>query len=276
VTETRQRTPAAASRVLGDEYGAADDPAELLHEATKLRPAVIGRQIRGARRLERDPLLLAVTARATRRHPGRDRSPLSPPELPPCTLDDVLRRRRSARRFAEAPLAEAQLSALLHAGYGVTGRLDDGVAARPLRTAPSGGGLYPLDLYLALQRADEVEPGLYRYDPLDHALEALGPPADLGRASPYPELVGDAGAVVLVTAAFWRSRFKYGLRGYRFTLLEAGHVAQNLLLAATALDLGAVVLGGFYDGRVDDILGLDGVDESTLIAVCIGVPDGAR
>ena len=70
--------------------------------------------------------------------------------------------------------------------------------------------------------------------------------------------------MIFVAAVFGRTRFKYGVRGYRFALLEAGHVGQNVLLAATALGLGAVPLGGYYDRLTDEFLGLDGVNESTL------------
>jgi SagB-type dehydrogenase family enzyme len=69
---------------------------------------------------------------------------------------------------------------------------------------------------------------------------------------------------------FWRSRFKYGLRGYRFALLEAGHVVQNLVLAATALGLPALPLGGWYDRRVDELVGADGLDEATVYVVLLG------
>ena len=68
----------------------------------------------------------------------------------------------------------------------------------------------------------------------------------------------------------WRSRFKYGERGYRFALLEAGHAAQNMLLAATALALAALPLGGFYDRRLDELVGADGLDEATLYAIALG------
>jgi SagB-type dehydrogenase family enzyme len=73
-----------------------------------------------------------------------------------------------------------------------------------------------------------------------------------------------------VAAVFGRTRFKYGLRGYRFALLEAGHVAQNVVLTATALGLAAVPLGGFYDRPTDEFLGLDGVNESTLYTIALG------
>jgi SagB-type dehydrogenase family enzyme len=75
-----------------------------------------------------------------------------------------------------------------------------------------------------------------------------------------------------MTAMFWRSRFKYGARAYRFALMEAGHVGQNLLLAAAALGLGAVPLGGFYDREVDAFLGVDGIYEASLYLVPVGYP----
>ena len=93
---------------------------------------------------------------------------------------------------------------------------------------------------------------------------------ELDAASALPGLLEQTAAVVFIGAVFWRTRFKYGQRGYRFALLEAGHVMQNLLLAATALEIPALPLGGFYDDRVDALLGLNGVDESALYGVVLG------
>ena len=76
-----------------------------------------------------------------------------------------------------------------------------------------------------------------------------------------------------MTAMFWRSRFKYGARAYRFTLLEAGHVAQNFLLAVAALGLAAVPIGGFYDREVDSLLGVDGLYESSLYLLPLGAAE---
>jgi SagB-type dehydrogenase family enzyme len=90
----------------------------------------------------------------------------------------------------------------------------------------------------------------------------------------YPAVSEAAAALVLITAMFWRTRCKYGLRGYRYALIEAGHLAQNLLLAAAALGLVAVPIAGFFDGRVDAALSLDGVNESVLYWLCVGTgPD---
>ncbi len=173
--------------------------------------------------------------------------------------------RRTAHGFPGRPLGLQRLAALLEAGYGVT--------APDRRSVPSGGALYPLELYPAVVQVDGLEAGVFHFDPPRHALELvrageIGP--ELEAACPLPGLLAGAAAVVFVTAVFWRSRFKYGLRGYRFALLEAGHVAQNVLVAATELDVAALPLGGFYDARVERLLGVDGVDESVVYAIVLG------
>ena len=157
-----------------------------------------------------------------------------------------------------------------HTAYGVTGTVDG--TPQAFRAAPSGGALYPLELYAVCHRVEGLEVALYHYDPLLHGLELLGPltahaGADL---TPYGEVLSDSAAVVAITAVFWRSRFKYGARAYRFALTEAGHVAQNLLLAATALGLASVPIGGFYDRKVDDFIGVDGIFEGSLYLVPVG------
>ncbi len=166
-----------------------------------------------------------------------------------------------------------QLSALLEAGYGVTGH---GPGDVRLRSVPSGGALYPLDLYVAAPAVSGLEERLHHFDPLRSCLEVLGRAdrSQLGALTPYPELVATASAVVFVTATFWRSRFKYGQRGYRFALLESGHVAQNVLLTATALGLASVPLGGFFDRQVNELLGVDGLHEAALYVIPVGHADG--
>ncbi len=76
--------------------------------------------------------------------------------------------------------------------------------------------------------------------------------------------------MIVVTALFWRSRYQYGPRGYRFALLEAGHLVQNALLAAAALRFEALPLGGFYDRELDDVVGADGLDEASVYALLLG------
>ena len=117
-----------------------------------------------------------------------------------------------------------------------------------------------------------VEPSTLHYDPFGHRLELLGSldVAATGAALVDPALAEEAAALVVVTAMFWRSRFKYGLRGYRFALIEAGHVVQNAVLVAAGLGLPALPLGGFYDRRLDALVGADGLDEASVYALVLG------
>jgi len=246
--------------VFGADEPDVDDLAESFHEASKLHPALAERQARGIARLAASPALLAATQRPVRRN--RQRPSVA---LPPCTLAPAFRARRSAHEFDGRPLALASLSELLETGYGVT--------APGRRTVPSGGALYPLELYPVVVGVDGLECGVFHFDPPRHVLElvrAVDPAGALDAVCPFPGLLAGAAAVVFVTAVFWRSRFKYGLRGYRFALLEAGHVVQNVLLAAAARGIASLPLGGFYDAAVETLLGVDGVDESVVYAVVLG------
>ena len=247
-----------------------DDPAEEYHEASKLSPRVLDPTARGGRLLEVSPEMRITVARAVKRYRHAPVTALPQRELPRTPLRDVIAQRRSERTFADGPLDLADLGLLLSAGYGVTGTLAPG---QPVRAVPSGGALYPLELYVAAARVTGLDRALFHFDPFRRVLERL--PGDVDRdgleaLSPYGPLVADAAAVIFATAMFWRTRFKYGLRGYRFCLLEAGHVGQNVLLAATALGLASLPVGGFYDRRVEELLAIDGVNESVVYAVSVG------
>jgi SagB-type dehydrogenase family enzyme len=248
-----------------------DDPAELYHEASKLSPLSARLASAGAARLLASPELRASAARAIRRNRQRPLVELPPPTAATASLESALQQRRSVRAFGHTAVSAAELSTLLTSAYGVTGALATTDGAQPLRSVPSGGALFPLELYACVCSVAEIEPGIYHYDPLGSVLETVSTGApDLCGASPYRELVETAAVVIVLAAVFWRSRFKYGLRGYRYVLLEAGHVAQNVVLAASALELASVPLGGFYERPLDALLELDGVDESSLYVICVG------
>lgn len=258
-----------ASAVYGAVEPPADDPAELYHEASKVGALTNTADFAGVARLAQSEDLLASTTRAVRRHLHLPTIPLAEPAALRMSLDEALARRRSTREFDAGPLTFPELAALARAAYGVTGEID----GHPLRATPSGGALYPLEVTISARKVDGLEPGLYHLDPLDELLECVADgQVSIAATTPYAEIAAEAAAVFIVSAMFWRSRFKYGLRGYRFVLLEAGHLAQNVLLAAAALELAAVPLGGFYDRRVDGLLGVNGVDESSVYLICIGRP----
>jgi SagB-type dehydrogenase family enzyme len=257
---------AMVSELVYGEGAALDDAAETYHEASRLSPSTALAQLPGLQRLQEEPVLRASVERAARLHDHRRGVRLCTPKPPRTSLDRALRDRRSGLTgFSRRP-ALLELSTLLDAAYGVRLR-DDGAR----RTVPSGGALYPLELYPVVLAVQDVEPGVYHYDPFVHRLADLArETGSLGPALVNPELLDRTSVAVVITAVFWRSRFKYGQRAYRFALLEAGHVAQNLLLAAAALELEALPLGGFYDRRLEAAIGVDGVDESAIYLLLVG------
>lgn len=202
----------------------------------------------------------------------RDKVPL-PPEAPSSAgLDEVLLGRVSARGFGPGPIDAADLGGVLRRMQSVTRDNEDTDFPRPFRSAPSGGALYPLELYVWARSVEGLPPGLYHYDPYHHELDDLGP-VELESAFVQQPLVGSAAAGILICPVFFRSVFKYGERGYRFVLLEAGHVAQNALLACAGRGLAAVPVGGYFDRDLDRAVGLDGLHESVVYVVLLGRPE---
>jgi SagB-type dehydrogenase family enzyme len=257
-----------ASLVYGNRGVADDDPAEELHEASRLYPNVAPGRLGIVLELAESRELQQTVVRAARLHPHRPGIDLPCGPHPSARLRDVLRRRASSLPPNRVALRDVELGSVLAASYGVA-LWRAGILRRPV---PSAGALYPLEAYVVPLAVDNVEPGAYHYDPFRHRLEQLGAVDEsaLAQAVVDPSLVERASALVIVTAMFWRSRFKYGVRGYRFALLEAGHLAQNLILASVALRLSALPLGGFYDRRLDAVVGADGLDEATVHAVLLG------
>ncbi|HTY13414.1 MAG TPA: SagB/ThcOx family dehydrogenase [Candidatus Omnitrophota bacterium] len=175
------------------------------------------------------------------------------------TLEESLYRRRSQRSFAEGYFSNDQISQLLWAAQGITD------TTWGFRTAPSAGAAYPLELYL-------VKPeGVYHYVPQTHSLE-LHIKGDkrpsLARAALGQSFIGDASINIVVCSVADRTREKFGLRTDRYVHMEAGHAAQNVLLQATAMGLGAIGVGSFWDDVVMATLELPyGYEPLYIIAV---------
>ena len=252
-----------SSLVYGSAGAPLDDPAEDFHEASRLYPDVAPGRLMALFELAHSHELQQTVARSSRTHPQRPGVDLPGAGIGQMPLEDALAQRRSGAAAEPAVLSIEHLAAAMAAAYRTIG------GRRP---APSGGALYPLELYVVALAVESLEAASYHYDPFRHRLECIGAGARaaVGAALVDPALAENASALVVITAMFWRSRFKYGLRGYRFALLEAGHVAQNIALAATAQRISALPLGGFYDRRVDDLVGADGLDEATVYAVLLG------
>lgn len=199
--------------------------------------------------------------------------PSSHPPLPPQSLHDAITQRASPKEMRAVPLTLPQVKTLLHYAYGVSRPDSPSAIGRSFRMVPSAGALYPLELYLHTAHCADIEAGLYHYNPLRNSLRLLrtgNQTEHIANALVQPEVAQTASVIVLITAMFERTIFKYGDRGYRFVYLEAGHVAQNLNLAATAMGLGCLNIGGFHDCEIDGYLDLDGLTQSTIYIMAIG------
>lgn len=191
------------------------------------------------------------------------------------TLGEAILNRVTARAMEPVTLSLESVATLLHHAYGVTRNNADGRYPRPFRTVPSGGALYPLEIYLHSASIAGLKAGLYHYDPSQNNLRLLRAGDESTRLSEHlvqRNIVREAAMLIFITALFERSTFKYGNRGYRMVLLEAGHVGQNLSLVAGGLGLGCVSIAGYFDRGIDDFLDLNGVTHSTIYMFGIGRP----
>lgn len=240
----------------------------LYHENSKLQ-AWDRRVALAASAIAYNPRLRASTGRAFKNYLGSERIALPRIDcLSP--LEALIRQRRSTRSYQLYAIKLAELAHLLEFSYGVKPG-----SQPPRRAVPSGGALYPLELYPIIFHAADFSPGIYHYDARDHALELLNTDShqsDFARHSAYPKIISTCSALIIITHLYRRVEFKYGELGYRLALLEAGHVGQNIALLTTELGLGNVSLSGIFDHEYEDLIGVDGVNESIVYVLAVGKP----
>lgn len=247
--------------------------ADLFHENTKHQRATItpARERYSGRELE----AMARAYKRYRLHP-QIALPSVPPESGGGSYDAIVVRRRSAERIGTGGLELRELAVILGRSYGITGEMPiPGGGTQLFRASPSAGALYPAEIYLAVRSVDGLEPGIYHYEVTEHSLALLegGDLSDrISRACCGQAFATEAAVVLFITGVIERTRRKYGDRGYRYVLIDVGHLGQSICLASTALNLAAVTSCGFFDDEVAEILGVDGCEEAPLYLVFIGRP----
>lgn len=185
------------------------------------------------------------------------------------SLYEVLKKRRSVRDYKGKTIDMQTLSLLLWAAQGITLN----TAYHQFRTAPSAGGLYPVETYVAVNNVEGLQSGIYHYEVLYHTLallEAGNMGRELARAGLGQNMLADAPVVFIFSAVIQRCRWKYGQRAYRYIYMDAGHIAQNLALAAVSCDLGSCQIGAFLDEEVNGVVGLDGQEETVIYMSTVG------
>ena len=200
--------------------------------------------------------------------PDARRIALPKPAARSVDFKSLLESRRSVREFSKNPLALADLAFLLWAAQGMVDT--------HFRTAPSGGGRYPLETYISAANVAGLEPGIYRYEPATHSLVVIDEnpksPEKLLAACYGERTAAGAAAMLVWTATPYRTEWKYAFTAHRMIAMEAGHACQNALLAATALGLGACPLLSYHQSAIDKWLGVDGRDEFVIYLAAIGQP----
>ncbi len=185
------------------------------------------------------------------------------------TLHEVLKTRRSIRKYQNKYLTKETLSCLLWASTGISRK----EAGHESRTSPSAGALYPIETYLVVNNVKEVDPGVYHYNIQNHYLELLKKgdfSAETANAALGQKMCADSSVVFIWTAIFQRMKWKYDQRAYRYVYLDAGHIAENLALTAASLKLGSCQIGALFDDQVNRIIDVDGTEESVIYMSVVG------
>jgi len=224
-------------------------------------------------KLSAGPLLWHQKPETYKSYPDAPKIPLDPiKDFEGVALWQAIRKRQSIRNFLNQPLSKADLSRLLWAAQGIT-RTRSGFE---FRTAPSAGALYPVETYIVIHSVESIPSGVYHYSIKSHELDLLKKGdfrKEITQAALDQDIAYTASVVFVWTAIFERSKWKYKQRAYRYVYLDAGHIAQNLALAATALNLGSCQIAALYDDEANELLGVDGTNESVLYMTVIG-PSG--
>lgn len=186
-------------------------------------------------------------------------------------LTQAIQDRVSVRRYGQKPLSLTELAYLLWCAQGVKSIEGRQVT---LRNVPSAGARHPLETYVLANNVVGLAPGLYRYLATAHALTPVTTEAGLSgqfaRACLNQRMVSQGAATFFWAADAYRCTWRYGERGYRYLHLDAGHACQNLALAAVAIGGGSCAVGAYDDDAVNQLLGLDGVEDFVVYAAVVG------
>lgn len=192
-------------------------------------------------------------------------------EVKPLDLREAIESRKSLRKYADKPLTIEELSYLLWCTQGVKT-----ITSRPstLRNVPSAGARHSFETYLLINMVDGMKPGLYRYLAIEHKLLEINTEHDIANKMSKSCLdqifVKNSAVTFMWTTIIYRMKWRYGERGYRYIHLDAGHVCQNLYLAAQSIDCGVCAIAAFDDDEINNLLGLDGEEQFVVYIGTVG------
>jgi SagB-type dehydrogenase family enzyme len=258
----------------GEQNVDVDDIAEIFHENTKYWPSNLAAATVNVVGFLHAPGLIERTTRGYNHLPLNRRVELASHVRTDLSFEQVMRARQSTRAYCDEPVTLETLSGVLDLACRAT-RIGDTSTGNKLyfRPYPSGGGLYPIEIYVVALNVSGIAPSVSHYNARAHRLEIvreeMAPGLFRSALTDQKENENAALAIVL-TSVLQRSTAKYGPRGYRFALMEAGHCAQNLCLAAAAGDIQSCLCGGYFDDKLAALCGADGVNESVASVLFMG------
>jgi len=194
------------------------------------------------------------------------------------SVESAIQYRESQRSFTGDPLTLDELSFLLWATQGIRQQLDAGTA---LRTVPSAGARHAFETYLCIFQVTGLEPGFYRYLPVEHKLlqefQEDHAAAKITAATLGQSFVAGAAVVFIWTTIPYRMEWRYGAAAHKTIAIDAGHVCQNLYLACKAIGAGTCAVAAYHQDLMDQLLRIDGTDEFVIYLAPVGkVPPGKR
>lgn len=195
-------------------------------------------------------------------------------DIPVISLYRAMEQRRSLRKYSDQALTMDELSYLLWSCSWARDFRSNEKIEITMRNVPSAGSRHPLETYLYIRRVQGLKSGLYYYHPIKHCLVLMDTTsekeAEIFEGCFRQEMAATSAVTFIWTAVPYRTVWRYGQRAYRYLYLDAGHAAQNLHLAAEAIDGGACMIGAFLDELMNESLGLDGIDEYVIYIATVG------
>lgn len=246
---------------------------ELFHENTKLNKYRLKVLLYNMNKQVSDLNFKSASLNSCKAYPTSSKIKLKKTKDSNIKLIDAIHKRRSQRNFLAKEVKLADLSSILIESAGINGKVSVNEKEVLVRAYPSGGALYPLELYVVANNVSGLEKGIYHYNVKDNSLEKL----ELFKKGDFSkkyeisdQFINDAPVTILVSAMFHRTTYKYGNRGYRFILMEVGHMLQNISLLSVANGLGSCEVGGYEDDELNNLLKIDGITEAVVGEIALG------
>ncbi|MCK9557348.1 MAG: SagB/ThcOx family dehydrogenase [Candidatus Cloacimonetes bacterium] len=190
------------------------------------------------------------------------------------SLQDMISQRRSLREYSEEPLSMEELSFLLYCSSWARDFRSNERMEITFRNVPSAGSRHPIECFLDVHRVSGIKNGLYYYHPIKHCLILMEEGAEVHQkifeGCLRQEMVSKAAVNFILSAVPYRTSWRYGQRGYRYLYLDAGHIGQNLHLAAEAIGAGCCMIGAYLDEGLNSALNLDGFEEFVIYVAALG------